>query len=322
MADLKNMTVVTSGKLRQPAYEMLDAQTNLLAWKEGGRTPADIFDGWLAQADALYSIGNIKIDAALLDKAPGLKVIAQASVGYDNIDIAECHARGIRVGNTPGVLSAAVADLAYGLLIDSARKIARGWQHVESGKWGERKGLGFGVDLAGKTLGIVGMGDIGSRVVKRALASDMKVIYHNRRRRSDDEALGAAYVSFDELLQTADFIIVTVPLTKETEGMFGKKQFDAMKDGVRFINVARGRIVDTDALYDALAAKKVAYAALDVTDPEPLPGTHKLLTLDNITVTPHIASSTVETRDAMARLAAENIVAGLKGEPMPAEVKA
>ena len=334
MAELKNMTVVTSGKLRKTAYDLLDANTNLLAWKEGGRTPADIFDGWLAQADALYSIGNIKINGALLDKAPNLKVIAQASVGYDNIDVAECNARGIRVGNTPRVLSPAVADLAYGLIIDSARKIARGWQHVASGKWGERKGLGFGVDLAGKTLGIVGMGDIGSRVVKRALASDMRVIYHNRlasdmrviyhnrRRRSDDEALGAAYVSFEELLQTSDFVLVTVPLTKETEGMFAKKQFEAMKQGARFINIARGKIVDTEALYDALSSGHIAYAALDVTDPEPLPGTHKLLTLDNITVTPHIASSTVETRDAMAKLAAENILAGLNGEPMPAEVKA
>ena len=313
MADLKQMTVVTSGKLRQTAYDLLDAETNLLAWKEGGRTPADIFDGWLAQADALYSIGNIKINDELLAKAPKLKVIAQASVGYDNIDIAACHARGIKVGNTPRVLSPAVADLAYGLIIDSARKIARGWQHVESGKWG--------VDLAGKTLGIVGMGDIGSRVVKRALASDMRVIYHNRHRRADDAALGASYVSFDELLKTADFILVTVPLTTETKGMFGKEQFDAMKQGVRFINIARGKIVDTDALYEALASKKVAYAALDVTDPEPLPGDHKLLTLDNITVTPHIATSTVETRDAMAKLAAENIIAGLKGEPLPAEVK-
>lgn len=290
MADLKKMTVVTSGKLRQAAYDLLDAQTNLLAWKESGRTPADLFDSWLAQADALYSIGNIKINEDLLAKAPKLKVIAQASVGYDNIDVAACHARGIKVGNTPHVLAPAVADLAYGLIIDSARKIARGWDHVASGKWGERKGLGFGVDLAGKTLGIVGMGDIGSKVVKRALASDMSVVYHNRHRRSDDTALGASYVSFEELLQTADFILITVPLTPETQGMFGKAQFDAMKPGVRFINIARGKIVDTDALYDALVSKKIAYAALDVTDPEPLPGTHKLLTLDNITVTPHIAT--------------------------------
>ena len=321
MAALKEMTVVTSGKLRAPAYELLDAETNLLAWKEGGRTPAELFDGWLAQADALYSIGNIKINEELLAKAPKLKVIAQASVGYDNIDVVACHARGIKVGNTPHVLAPAVADLAYGLIIDSARKIARGWQHVATGKWGERKGLGFGVDLAGKTLGIVGMGDIGSKVVKRALASDMRVIYHNRRRRADDAVLRAEYVTFDELLKTADFILVTVPLTQETQGMFGSAQFAAMKDGVRFINIARGKIVDTEALYEALASKKVAYAALDVTDPEPLPGTHKLLTLDNITVTPHIATSTVETRDAMAKLAAENILAALSGKPMPAEVK-
>ena len=309
MAELKNMTVVTSGKLRKMAYDLLDANTNLLAWKESGRTPADIFDGWLAQADALYSIGNIKINGALLDKAPNLKVIAQASVGYDNIDVAECNARGIRVGNTPRVLSPAVADLAYGLIIDSARKIARGWQHVASGKWGERKGLGFGVDLAGKTLGIVGMGDIGSRVVKRALASDMRVIYHNRHRRSDDAVLGAAYVSFEELLQTSDFVLVTVPLTKETEGMFGKKQFEAMKQGARFINIARGKIVDTEALYTALKEKRIEAAALDTLERTVIEGENPLRTLRNVILTPGIGRFTreelVRTGCEAARIAAE-----------------
>ena len=309
MAELKNMTVVTSGKLRKMAYDLLDANTNLLAWKESGRTPADIFDGWLAQADALYSIGNIKINGALLDKAPNLKVIAQASVGYDNIDVAECNARGIRVGNTPRVLSPAVADLAYGRIIDSARKIARGWQHVASGKWGERKGLGFGVDLAGKTLGIVGMGDIGSRVVKRALASDMRVIYHNRHRRSDDAVLGAAYVSFEELLQTSDFVLVTVPLTKETEGMFGKKQFEAMKQGARFINIARGKIVDTEALYTALKEKRIEAAALDTLERTVIEGENPLRTLRNVILTPGIGRFTreelVRTGCEAARIAAE-----------------
>lgn len=321
MSELKNKIVLTTGKLRKPAYDLLDKETTLIAWKDKGKISDEMLAEWLPKADALYSIGNMKINDALLDKAPNLKVVSQASVGYDNIDVPACNKRGVAVGNTPGVLAPAVADLAYGLIIDSARSIVKGHAHVASGKWGERKGLGFGADLAHKTLGIVGMGTIGSQVVKRALASDMHVIYYNRNRRVDDVELGAQYVSLDELLRESDFVLVTAPLTKETEKMFNAETFAKMKDGARFINVARGKIVDTDALYDALASGKLAHAALDVTDPEPLPGDHKLLTLDNITVTPHIATSTVETRDAMAELAAQNIIAGLSGEPLPAEVK-
>ena len=311
MTDLKKMTVAASGKLRQVAYDILNEQTRLLSWQQGGKVPQEQFDSWLAEAEGLYSIGNIKVDEAFLAKAPKLKVIAQASVGYDNIDIAACSAHGIAVGNTPGVLVDAVADLAYGLILDSARSIARGWRHVESGKWGERKGLGFGVDLAGKTLGIVGLGDIGSAVVPRAQASKMKVIYHNRHRRADEAALGISYAGFDDLLQTADFVLVTVNLTPATAGMFNEEAFAKMKPTARFINISRGRVVETQAHYDDI----------DVVEPEPLPGDHPLLTLSNITVTPHIAASTVETRDAMAKLAAANILAGLAGDPLPAQVQ-
>lgn len=321
MNTLKNMTVVATGKLRQVAYDLLNEETNLLSWQESGRVPQAELENRLAQADALYSIGNIKIDSELLDKAPKLKVIAQASVGYDNIDVEACNARGIAVGNTPGVLVDAVADLAYGLIIDSARSIARGWQHVESGKWGERKGLGFGTDLAGKTLGIVGVGDIGSAVIPRASASKMKIVYHNRSRRSDEGILGIEYVSFEELLKRSDFILVTVNLNSATENMFSAAEFEKMKPTARFINVSRGKVVDTMALCDALKNKQIAYAALDVVEPEPIAQGHPLLELPNITITPHIATSTVETRDAMAQLAAKNILAGLAGEQLPAEVK-
>lgn len=321
MTDLKKMTVAVTGKLRQTAYDILSEKTNLMAWQQSGRVPQEQLELWLADAEGLYSIGNIKIDEALLAKAPKLKVIAQASVGYDNIDIAACKARNIAVGNTPGVLVDAVADLAYGLVLDSARNIVRGWQHVVGGKWGERKGLGFGVDLAGKTLGIVGMGDIGSAVVPRAKASKMQVIYHNRHRRSDESELGVRYAEFDELLEKSDFVLVTVNLSAATKGMFGKNEFAKIKPTARFINISRGQVVDTMALYEALKNGEIAYAALDVVDPEPLPGDHLLLTLPNITVTPHMATSTVETRDAMAELAAANILAGLQGEALPAEVK-
>ena len=322
MTNLKQYTVIASGKMRDVAFEKLDAAVNLLGWQKGGRVPAEQFDEWLAKADALFSTGNIKINEELLAKAPNLKVIAQASVGYDNIDVAACNARNIPVGNTPGVLVDAVADLAYALILDSARKIVLAYDHVKSGKWGENKPFGLATDLANKTLGVVGMGDIGSAIAERAKASKMKIIYHNRNRRADDVALGATYVTFDELLAQADFIVVAVTLNPTTKGMFNKEAFAKMKDGARIVNISRGAVIDTEAMYEALLSGKLAHAAMDVTDPEPLPGDHKLLSLPNVTVTPHMASATTETRDAMALLTVDNILAGLEGKPMPAQVKA
>lgn len=322
MTNLKQYTVIASGKMRDVAFEKLNAAVNLLGWQKGGRVPAEQFDEWLAKADALFSTGNIKINEELLAKAPNLKVIAQASVGYDNIDIAACNARNIPVGNTPGVLVDAVADLAYALILDSARKIVLAYDHVKSGKWGENKPFGLATDLANKTLGVVGMGDIGSAIAERAKASKMKIIYHNRNRRADDEALGATYVTFDELLAQADFIVIAVTLNPTTKGMFNKEAFAKMKDGARIVNISRGAVIDTEAMYEALLSGKLAHAAMDVTDPEPLPGDHKLLSLPNVTVTPHMASATTETRDAMALLTVDNILAGLEGKPMPAQVKA
>lgn len=322
MTNLKQYTVIASGKMRDVAFEKLDAAVNLLGWQKGGRVPAEQFDEWLAKADALFSTGNIKINEELLAKAPNLKVIAQASVGYDNIDVAACNARNIPVGNTPGVLVDAVADLAYALILDSARKIVLAYDHVKSGKWGENKPFGLATDLANKTLGVVGMGDIGSAIAERAKASKMKIIYHNRNRRADDEALGATYVTFDELLAQADLIVIAVTLNPTTKGMFNKEAFAKMKDGAHIVNISRGAVIDTEAMYEVLLNGKLAHAAMDVTDPEPLPGYHKLLSLPNVTVTPHMASATTETRDAMALLTVDNILAGLEGKPMPAQVKA
>jgi glyoxylate reductase len=317
----QKLTVVCSGKIREVALAKLKDRVNLLTWQKGGRVPAETLDAWLTQADALYSIANLKIDAALLAKAPRLKVVAQSSVGYDNIDLQACKDRGVRVGNTPGVLVNAVADLAYGLLLDTARNITRGDRHVKNGSWGAHKGLGFGVDMYGKTLGIVGMGAIGSAVVPRARASGMQVIYHNRHVNKEAAALQVPYVSWEQLLATADFILCCVNLNPSTVKLFNAAAFAGMKDGVRFVNISRGKVVDTPALVAALQSGKVAAAALDVTDPEPLPGDHPLARLNNVTITPHIASSTLETRDAMALLTADNILAVLQGLPMPAEVK-
>ena len=319
--DLKQFTVMASGKMRQCAYDALKDKVNLLSWQQGGRMPQEQFDAWLSQADAIFSISNFKANEELLAKAPKLKVIAQSAVGYDNIDVAACNAHGVRVGNTPGVLVDDVADLAYALLIDSARRIVKAHAHVASGLWGQRKPFGVTTALAGKTLGIIGMGDIGSAIAKRAQVSKLKVVYHNRHKRADDAALNVTYLSQEELLATSDFVLVAVTLNPSTKGMMNAAAFAKMKPGACFINISRGGVVDTDALYDALKSGQLAYAALDVTDPEPLPGDHKLLTLNNITITPHIASYTNETRDAMAMLTVDNILAALQGQEMPAEVK-
>lgn len=283
--------------------------------------PKEEFEAKLAQADALFSTGNMRIDEELLRKAPKLKVIAQASVGYDNIDVAACTAHGVAVGNTPGVLVDAVADLAYGLIIDSVRHIVKAHEHVQQGFWGQRKSFGLASDLAGKVLGIIGMGDIGSAIAKRAQASKMQVVYHNRRQRNDDAKLHVKYLSQEELLAQADVVLLAVTLNPSTKHLINAETLSKMKKGARLVNISRGGVVDTDALYEALAGGHLSYVAMDVTDPEPLPGEHKLLTLPNVTVTPHMASATVETRDAMAMLTVENILAGLAGKPLPAQVK-
>lgn len=319
--NLKDRIVICSGKIRPVAIEYLQSKVTLKSWQQRGRVPEEQWNAWLRDADALYSSGNIRIDEKLLQKAPKLQVVAQASVGYDNFDVEACRAHSVKIGNTPGVLVNAVADIAYGLLIDTARGIVRGHLHTKSGLWGERKAMGLGVDLYNKTLGIVGFGDIGSAIARRAQASGMRVIYHNRNRRLNDTAFDAKFVLWQELLQNSDFIMVAVTLNPSTEGMFNETAFAAMKDGVRFVNISRGRVVDTDALYNALKSGKVAAAGLDVTEPEPLPAEHPLLALSNITVTPHIASATEETRDEMALVTAQNIVAALSGQPMPAQVK-
>ena len=235
MKALKDYTVVASGKVRETAYNKLNSMVNFISWQQGGRIPKDELAARLAQADALYSTGNIVIDEKLLAMAPNLKVVAQASVGYDNIDVAACAERGIPVGNTPGVLVDAVADLAYGLILDSARRIVQADAHVKKGLWGQRVPIGLAVDLAGKTLGIVGMGDIGSAVAKRAQVSQMQVVYHNRHQRVDDAELGVTYMpTLDKLLSESDFVLLAVTLNPSTKHMLNEAAFAKMKQGSRF----------------------------------------------------------------------------------------
>lgn len=310
--------VVMTGRLLAPAFERIQEFCTVKRWEKTDPIPREILFDWLKDAVGLIATSNIKVDEELLQHAPLLKVIAQPTVGYDNVDIDACTRHGILFGNTPGVLVNTTADLAFSLLLCSARRIHEGWDFVRAGAWRPGYNIPFGIDLAGKTLGIVGMGQIGAAVAKRAKAFGMDVIYYNRHRRQDEDKIGATYESFDVLLDKADCIILLTPLSQATRGLFGREQFSKMKSTAYFINVSRGPVVDTDALVDALQTGKIAYAALDVTDPEPLPADHPLLKLTNILVTPHIGSATTETRTAMAQLTADNLLAGLMDKPLPA----
>lgn len=274
-------------------------------------------EGRVAEAVGLYCDSNKPhVDAAYLDAAPKLRFIASASVGYDNVDVDELTHRGIAFSNSRGSLTQAVADVAYLLVISALRHVGEGAAWVDDGRWVSGNAP-YGDDLEGSALGIVGMGAIGLALAKRARASGMRIAYCNRTRRPDDVEVDARHTTFEDLLRTSDCVVALTPLTEATRGMFGAAQFAAMKPSAYFVNVARGKVADTQALYDALVQKKIAGAALDVTDPEPLPSGHPLLALPNVFVTPHIGSATHQTRERMSLYAARNLVAGLQGKPLP-----
>ena len=274
----------------------------------------------LGDAEGLLSDGSIAIDDAFLARAPKLRVIALSSVGYDKVDVEACARRGIPFSNAHGALTDAVADVCFALVLAAMRKLTASLDWARSGSWMSGPAP-FGNDLAGKTLGIIGFGEIGAALARRAQVSRMTVVYSNRTQRADDAVLGTRFLSFDELLATADCIVSLVPLSPQTRKMFGAAQFARMKQGARFVNAGRGALVDSEALLAALESGKLGGAALDVTDPDPLPQGHPLYSAPNVTIFPHIGSATPETRERMALLAAENLVAGLRGEPMPTLVK-
>ncbi|HTD38839.1 MAG TPA: D-glycerate dehydrogenase [Candidatus Limnocylindrales bacterium] len=273
----------------------------------------------LATATGVLVSSAIPIDAAFLDAAPNLKIVATWSVGYDNVDLDALRERGIVLTNTSGSLVETVADLTYALVIFAMRNLTQGLNWVRSGRWMQGN-MPFGHDLEGATLGIVGFGQIGLAVAKRAQCSGMRVIYSNRTARPDDAQTGASYRAFDGLLAEADCVVLLVPLTPQTRGMFNDAQFAKMKPTAALVNVARGQVVDTAALVRALEQKKIAGAALDVTDPEPLPADHPLVGRDDVLIVPHVGSATYETRARMAMLAAQNLIAFFTGQPLPTPV--
>lgn len=272
----------------------------------------------LHEAEALYCDGTHprKVDASFLDHAPRLRVIATAQAGFDNVDVAECTRRKIPFANARGSLTEATADICFLLVLAAMRHINASLAWVREGRW-MRGPAPYGTDLEGATLGIAGMGEIGFAVARRARSSGMTIVYHNRRRRADEGEVGATYLGFEELLKSADCLLVLTPLSDATYKLFGAEQFALMKKSAYFVNVARGGVVDTDALFLALSQHRIAGAALDVTDPEPLPADHPILSLPNVMVTPHIGSATDQTRERMSLYAARNIIAGLAGKRLP-----
>jgi lactate dehydrogenase-like 2-hydroxyacid dehydrogenase len=271
--------------------------------------------------DGLLCLLTDAIDDEIMDAAgERLCVISNFAVGYDNVDVPAATARGIPVGNTPGVLTDTTADMAFALLMAAARRIVEGADYVRAGKWHTwGPTLLLGHDIHGATLGLVGLGRIGQRVARRASGFNMNVIYFDPYGdREMASAVGAeARTDLDDLLAEADFVSLHVPLNRNTHHLVNAEALGRMKSTSVLINTSRGPVVDPDSLYDALAEGQIAYAALDVTDPEPMPADHKLLTLPNCLVVPHIASASWATRTRMAVMAAENLLAGLRGEHLP-----
>ena len=266
----------------------------------------------------ILSLLTDKMDGELMDAAgPGLKVISNYAVGYDNIDIPAATQRRIAVGNTPGVLTDATADLSFALLIAAARRVVEGARYVRDGHWKTwGPSLLLGSDLVGATLGIIGYGRIGRTVAKRASGFDMNIIYYDPTI-APGSGLPGRQVDLPTLLRESDFVSVHTPLTPETHHMINRAAFSQMKPSAVLVNTARGPVVDPAALYEALRDGQIFAAGLDVTEPEPIPLDSPLLTLDNLIIVPHIASASIRTREQMAVMAADNLIAGLKGERLP-----
>lgn len=292
-------------------------------WSEPLPPSADELKKRIADCDGLLSLLTERIDGPLLDVAPRLKVVSNYAVGFNNIDVPAATERGIAVGNTPGVLTDATADMAFALLISAARRIVESQKYAESGHWKtwEPKGH-IGQDLAGRTIGIVGLGRIGLAMAKRCHGGwGMKVLYHDvYANQAAEKEIGARRVDLDTLLAESDFISVHTDLNDTTRGMFNTATFKKMKPTAVFVNTARGPLVVEADLAEALRSGVIFAAGLDVTDPEPPRVDNPLLKLPNCIVAPHIASATVSSRNAMAEIAADNLIAGVTGKPLRAWV--
>ena len=315
--------IVVTGRIPDAGLAVLGDAGDVWAWDGDDPIPSDVRDRQLATADAAVTLLTDRVDDAFLDAAPGLRVVANVAVGYNNIDVDACRARGVVVTNTPGVLTDATADLALGLILMTTRRLGEGERLIRSGaawQWGMFMMLGR--SIGGRRLGIVGMGEIGRAVAVRAAAFGMEVVYHNRSRVAPEveRDLGVTYADLDDLIATSDVVSLHCPYTPETHHLIDSDALERMRADAVLINTARGPVVDEAALVTALETGRIAAAGLDVYEDEPTvhPG---LLALDNVVLLPHLGSATVETRDAMAELAARNVVAVLSGHEPPTPVR-
>ncbi|WP_447642696.1 MULTISPECIES: 2-hydroxyacid dehydrogenase [Chitinophagaceae] len=299
------------------------ANIDVTVWKQKKALTQEELIQKLQNYDAAICIGKYKLDENFFASCSHLKAVSLLSVGYDNVDVEAAEKWKIPVGNTPGVLSVATADIAFLLMQMVARRAAFNYKMVLEGKWSESNPMeNLGLDLEGKTLGVFGLGRIGIEMAKKCQAAfGMKIIYHNRHKNeAAEKELGAKKVSFNKLLETSDVLSIHSALTSETENMFGKTAFEKMKPTSMLINTSRGGVVDEKALIAALKKKIIWGAGLDVTNPEPMQANNPLLKMETVAVLPHIGSATIETRNEMSRLAVENVVAVLKGKKMPNRV--
>lgn len=317
-------TVAVTRQIPQIGLDLLQAEAEIKLWPDELPPSPTELDRLLEGCQGAVTLLTDRIDGPVLDRHPDLRVVSNLAVGFDNIDVPAATERGVLVCNTPGVLTNATADHTWALLMAAARRIPESMVYVREGHW---KTWGplllLGQEISGATIGIVGMGRIGKEVAKRARGFDMRILAFDPIQ--DDEfskKYDVTYVPLDDLLRESDFVTLHVALTPETRHIIGKEELAAMKPSAILVNAARGPVIDTAALVDALRERAILAAALDVTDPEPLPADHPLVWLDNCIVVPHTASATVQTRDRMAELAARNLLAGLKGKRPPSSLNA
>ena len=313
-------TVVVTRQLPQAAIAPILEKCNARYWDSEEPIDRNTLLEWVEGTDGLYCLLTETIDDELLDAAgPGLRVVATMSVGYDHVDASALGRRGILLGNTPGVLTATTAELALGLLLATARRLPEGTRAVQDGTWPSWRPMWMtGRDIHGSTVGLVGLGRIGAAFARMLGGFDCRIIYTGPREKpAAAQEVGATFVAMDTLLQESDFVAVHCPLNDQTRSLFSAEAFRKMKPTAILINTSRGGVVDQEALYEALAQGEIAAAGLDVTDPEPLPADHPLVSLDNCVILPHIGSATVATRTKMAVMTTENLLAGVEGRPLP-----
>lgn len=307
--------VFVTRRLPGGALDRLRAVADVDLWEGDLPPPREALIARVREAEGLICLLTDRIDAGVLAAAPRLRVISTMAVGYDHIDVAYATARGIPVGHTPGVLTETTADLAWALLLATARRVVEGDRFVREGHWRTwDPNLLLGYDVHGATLGIVGMGAIGQAVARRASGFGMRVLY--TRRSAADASIGQR-VPLDDLLRESDFVSLHVPLTEETRHLIGERELRLMKPTAILINTARGAVVDQAALAKALREGVIAGAGVDVTEVEPVPPDDPLLAAPNVVILPHIGSASYATRARMAEMAVENCVAGLEGRPLP-----